>query len=45
MSYTYRKTSKYTLNFFSGILDDRAKPMVPLKSPYQYYVRNIKKLT
>ena len=45
MHYTYTKTPKYTLCFFLGNLDDRAKPMVPLKSAYQNYVRNIKKLT
>ena len=45
MHYTYTKTSKYTLSFFSGNLDDRAKSMVSLKSAYQNYVRNIKKLT
>ena len=32
MHYTYSKTSKYTLSFFSGNLDDRANPMVSLKS-------------
>ena len=32
MDYTFRKTSKNTLSFFSGNLDDRAKPMVSLKS-------------
>ena len=45
MHYTYTKTSKYTLSFLSGNLNDRAKPMVPLKLAYQNYVRNIKKLT
>ena len=42
------KTSKYTSSFFSGNLDDKAKPMIPLIpmiSVFQNYIRNIKKKT
>jgi hypothetical protein len=34
----------YILHFFSKNLDARAKPMAPLYSAYQNYVRNVEKI-